>query len=153
MILIALLVALPLVAQGQVVHGADAVFRSPPVTIAWAVLRSQAEEETQVVIRVTAAGGRYGYLRIEGVDPFAGTRVTLYDRGPLPSGESVTFRSPRPSFAEYPRRELHFYDGEADWRSHRPSMTVYYLGVPDTTPEFTKEAALEAYLDGVAPIR
>lgn len=152
MILVALL-TLPLLAQGHAVHGADAVFRSPSVTIAWAVLRSQAEEQTQVVIRVTSAGGRYAYLRIEGVDPFAGARVTLYDRGALPSAGTVTFRSPRPSFAEYPRREIHFYEGEADWRSHRPSLTVYYLGVPDTTPEFSNEAALEAYLDGAAPIR
>jgi hypothetical protein len=28
----------------------------------------------------------------------------------------------------------------------RPGLTVYYLGVPDTTPEVTIEAALETYL-------
>jgi hypothetical protein len=28
----------------------------------------------------------------------------------------------------------------------RPGLTVYYLGVPDTTPEVTTEAALETYL-------
>jgi hypothetical protein len=28
---------------------------------------------------------------------------------------------------------------------------VYYLGVPDTTPEFTSEAALDAYLEGTQP--
>jgi hypothetical protein len=151
-ILVALL-ALPLLAQGEAVHGADAVFRSPSMTIAWAVLKNEAEEQTQVVIRVAGAAGRYAYLRIEGVNPFTGTRVTLDDWGPLPSAGSVTVRSPRPSFAEYPRRELHFYKGEADWRAHRPSLTVYYLGVPDTTPEFTKEPALEAYLDSAAAIR
>ena len=33
-------------------------------------------------------------------------------------------------------------------RARRPALTVYYLGVPDTTPEFTSEAALDAYLAG-----
>ena len=35
---------------------------------------------------------------------------------------------------------------EGDWRTGRFALTVYYLGVPDTTPEFTTEAALEQYL-------
>jgi len=34
---------------------------------------------------------------------------------------------------------------EGDWRTRRSALTVYYLGVPDTTPEFTTEAALEQY--------
>ena len=29
----------------------------------------------------------------------------------------------------------------------RPALMVYYLGVPDTTPEFASEAGLRAYLD------
>jgi hypothetical protein len=45
-----------------------------------------------------------------------------------------------------PRREIHLYASQADWRIGGLGLTVYYLGVPDTTPEFTTEAALEAYL-------
>jgi hypothetical protein len=33
----------------------------------------------------------------------------------------------------------------------RPALTVYYLGVPDTTPEFSSEAAPDAYLAGTQP--
>jgi hypothetical protein len=33
----------------------------------------------------------------------------------------------------------------------RPALTVYYLGVPDTTPEFSSEAALDAYPAGTQP--
>ena len=33
-----------------------------------------------------------------------------------------------------------------DWRARRPALTVYYLGVPDTTPEFASEDRLFAYL-------
>ena len=31
-------------------------------------------------------------------------------------------------------------------RSNSPNLIVFYLGVPDTTPEFAGAAALDAYL-------
>ena len=31
--------------------------------------------------------------------------------------------------------------------ANKPKLTVFYLGVPDTTPEFADQAAAEAYLD------
>ena len=43
------------------------------------------------------------------------------------------------------------YATEADWLARKPRLTVYYPGVPDTTPEFTSEAALDAYLAGTQP--
>jgi len=49
---------------------------------------------------------------------------------------------PRASFADLPRREIHLYASAVDWRAGRRGLTVYYLGVPDTTTE----AALETYL-------
>jgi len=62
-----------------------------------------------------------------------------------------TNKDPRAGFADFPRREIHLYASEADWRARKPALTVYYLGVPDTTPEFTSEAALDAYLAGTQP--
>jgi hypothetical protein len=61
----------------------------------------------------------------------------------MPLGRAPTSRP-----ADLPRREIHLDAGEGDWRARRPSLTVYYLGVPDTTPEFTSEAAREASLAG-----
>ena len=43
---------------------------------------------------------------------------------------------------------MHLYATESEWRARKPALTVYYLGVPDTTPEFTSQAALDAYLSG-----
>ena len=60
-------------------------------------------------------------------------------------------KSPRAGFADFPRREIHLDASEADWRARKPAPTVYYLGVPDTTPESTSEAALDAYLAGTPP--
>jgi len=135
---------LPLVAQVPIVHGADSAFSGQGIEIVWGVLKSEAEERTMVVIRVTNPEGRFAYLRIDGVDPFTQRRTTLTDS--LPIGARADIRTPRSSFADWPRREIHLYATEADWRAGQSSLTVYYLGVPDTTPEFTSEAALDSYL-------
>jgi hypothetical protein len=143
------LLALPLMAQGEAVHGADSVFASPGLSIVWAVLRAPAEEQTVVVTRVSNPEGRYVYLRVEGVNPFTGRRTAIVEGVPL--GARADVKSPRAGFADFPRREIHLYATEAEWRARKPSLTVYYLGVPDTTPEFTSQAALDAYLAGTQP--
>lgn len=156
MILIALLV-LPLLApvlapvwaQAENVHGADSVFASPCIGIAWGILRAPTEEETVVVTRGSNPMARYAYLRVEGVNPFTGRRTAVVEGVPL--GARADVKSPRASFADFPRREIHLYASEAAWRARKPALTVYYLGVPDTTPEFTSEAALDAYLAGTQP--
>ena len=152
MILIALLV-LPLLApvwaQAESVHGADSVFAAPGIGIVWGVLRAPTEEETVVVTRISNPMARYAYLRVEGVNPFTGRRTAVVEGAPLGAGADV--KSPRAGFADFPRREIHLYASEADWRARKPALTVYYLGVPDTTPEFTSQAALDAYLAGAQP--
>lgn len=152
MILLALLalpLLAPLLAQAETVHGADSVFASSGIRIVWGVLRAPTEEETAVVTRISNPMARYAYLRVEGVDPFTGRRTAVVEGAPL--GARADVRSPRAGFADLPRREIHLYASEADWRARKPELTVYYLGVPDTTPEFTSEAALNAYLAGTQP--
>jgi hypothetical protein len=51
-------------------------------------------------------------------------------------------RIPRGSFADFPRTEWQFLGSGKE-----PRLTVFYLGVPDTTPEFADEARLDAYLE------
>jgi hypothetical protein len=150
-ILIALLLLLlaPPESRAETVHGADSVFLAPGIGIAWGVLRAPTEEETVVVTRVSNPMARYAYLRVEGVNPFTGRRTAVVEGAPL--GARADVKSPRAGFADFPRREIHLYATEADWRARKPSLTVYYLGVPDTTPEFTSQAALDAYLAGAQP--
>ena len=136
--------ALPLLAQAPVLHGADSVFAGPDVGIVWGVLRGEAEDKTLVVIRVTNPSRRYAWIKVEGVDPFTQRRLEVVAGMALAGHADV--RSLRATFADWPRREIHLYATEGDWRTGRPALTVYYLGVPDTTPEFTTEAALEQYL-------
>lgn len=134
--------------QGLEVHGADSVFGGHGVAIAWGVLRGAAEDETQVVIRIALARPAYAHVRLDAVDPFGPARQAIEPGRSLPEPPgTLDVRSPRARFAELPRRELRFYRTAEDWHAGRAALTVYYLGVPDTTPEFTAEPALTAYLD------
>ena len=63
-------------------------------------------------------------------------------------------RVSRADFADFPRTELRFYGSAAQADAGVPSLVVFYLGVPDTTPEFATEANLNAYLvDRIARAR
>ena len=60
----------------------------------------------------------------------------------------------RGSFADFPRREVLLYQTVADWQARRSTAIIYYLGVPDTTPEFASPGALDAYLrDALATLQ
>ncbi len=109
----------------------------------WGVLRGVHEEDSQAVLRIVPAGGEYAAVSVEGVDPFTGARRDLFPRRPL--GALLDVWTLRATFADLPRREIHFYTAN-DQQAQRPSFTVYFMGLPDTTPEFATEAALFAYL-------
>ena len=130
-------------AQVPQLHGADTVFVSPTVTIVWAVLRDPKQEQPLAIARVINTARLYDFVSIEGVDPFHGRRALVADGVVL--NEQADIRSPRGSFADYPRREFHFYRTAADLRARRAALTVYYLGLPDTTPELRSEAGVEAW--------
>jgi len=129
---------------GPEVHGERDVFTAPGVVLVWAVLRTPVEEETQVVIRVVLSGGTYAYVRVWGADPFSGERRVMAPGGRV--GGTVHLMTPRRTFVDHPRREIRLYRTETEWKADVPALTIYYLGVPDTTPEFTSEAALARYL-------
>ncbi len=140
------LFAFPTVAggQGQEVHGENSVFSGPGVAIAWGILKGPIEDESRVVLRIAPVGRTYAYVSIDGVDPFTKKRQVILDGRAF--GDGLDVPSLRGSFADFPRREVHFYRTADDWQERRPAVTVYYLGVPDTTPEFTSEPALLTYL-------
>ena len=118
------------------VHGESDTYAGEGVAIAWGVLRGATEESTVVVLRVAADARRYNRVEVAGIDPF--TREAKI-RFPVTSlGAGLDLPLPRAGFADHPRTELRFTGAQ--------SLTVYYLGIPDTTPEFTTAAALEAHL-------
>jgi len=137
-----LLVLWTAAAAAEELHGENSEFVGRGLAMAWAILKAPVEEESQVVVRIARPGAGPAAISVEGVDPFTGTRRELMPRTPLP--ERFEVRSVRGSFAELTRREFHFY---AAGGAGGPALTVYFMGVPDTAPEFLEEAALGRYLD------
>jgi hypothetical protein len=52
----------------------------------------------------------------------------------------------RSSFAEFPSCEIHLYRNEGAAADAAPTLTIYYLPVPDTMAEFLSARDAEAYL-------
>jgi hypothetical protein len=126
------------------IHGSADGFAAPGVALAWAVLRGATEGSTTVVVRIAADPRHFPVVAATGRDPF--TQVTRPLLGATPTGGPVELRVPRAQFADFPRTELRFYATPQPLASDPPRLVVFYLGVPDTTPEFASEAALESYL-------
>ena len=134
------------------IHGMADAYAGEGVALAWAILRGADEAATVVVVRIVADPDRYPIVAASGSNPFS-QRVKPALR-PTPTAGGVDLRVARAHFADFPRTELRFYESVAAAQSETPRLVVYYLGVPDTTPEFATEANLEAYLvDRIARIR
>ncbi|MCC6471842.1 MAG: hypothetical protein IT563_26250 [Alphaproteobacteria bacterium] len=127
-----------------VVHGADSLFSAPTIKLAWAMIKGNSEETTRVMIRVVNATSAYRFVRADGLEPFTKARVTLVETRALP--ERTDLFIPRARFADHPSLEI-LLDAAAEAAvPGRAALTIYYLGVPDTTPEFLAEKDADAYL-------
>jgi hypothetical protein len=151
-ILAALLLVSPFPTAAQErVHGESSLFVGPTVKLAWAVRKGASDESSDVIIRVVNAGG-YAGIRVGGVDPFTKDRTTLVMGRAL--GATTDLVIQRSRFADHPSAEIHFFASDVEMASNRPALTVFYLGVPDTTPEFVAARDAEPYFARVlAPAR
>lgn len=130
------------------VHGSSDAYGEPGLALAWAVRRGADERTTQVVLRIVVDPARYPRLAVVGRDPFGGGEQVLL--APAATTGRVELAIPRAHFADFPRTEIRLYPAGPGG----PTRTVYYLGVPDTTPEFASEPALDAYLaDRITRVR
>ena len=125
-------------------HGMADAFAVPGMTLAWGVLRGVDEATTLVAIRIDANPTQFAAVTVSGTDPFTRRAVPLLPWTPI-SGR-IELRVPRAHFAEFPRTDLRFHAALSAASPGAPDLVVYFLGVPDTTPEFASEAALNAYL-------
>jgi len=140
-------------APGAAVHGAEALrelhgmsdaFAAPGVAMAWGIVRGASETATVVVARIVTDPAMYPWLAVTGSDPFT------HRTGPLlaatRSAGVIDVRSPRAQFADLPRTEFRLYESVAAVQQDVPALVVFFLGVPDTKPEFATEDKLQAYL-------
>jgi hypothetical protein len=130
--------------RARELHGSADIFSAPGVALAWGVLRGATEAATEVVIRIDADPGMFASLTVVGGDPFTkGERPIL----PLTStAAGIDVRVPRSHFADFPRTELRLFASARPAPNAPPALVVFYLGVPDTAPEFPSATTLESYL-------
>ncbi|HEY2967593.1 MAG TPA: hypothetical protein VGK75_04420 [Casimicrobiaceae bacterium] len=134
------------------IHGMADAYAGQGVALAWGVLRGADEAGTLVVVRIVADPDLYPIVAANGSNPFSRRAQSLLPATPNPG--SIDVRTARAHFADFPRTELRFYESVAAAQSETPRLVVYFLGVPDTTPEFATEANLAAYLaDRIARVR
>jgi hypothetical protein len=127
-------------------HGSADVYSAPGVALAWGVLRGVDESATTVVVRIATDPRIYAMAAVVGIDPFTQSRQTRLAATNV--DRAADLRVPRSSFADLPRTEFRFFRSAADAQADAPQLVVYFLGVPDTTPEFADSSALETYLAG-----
>jgi hypothetical protein len=128
------------------VEGKDAVFAERGLVILWAILRGEDEASTSAVIRILPLDARAAAYVAEAVDSRTQERRVLVAAKPLEAWEEM--RISRGAITERTRTELHFAGRLEDSLAGRHALTVFFVGMPPTTPEVTTEAALSAYFAG-----
>lgn len=136
--------AAALAEEPREVHGSQDAYAARGVALAWGVLRGADEATTAVVVRIVVDPKAYPWLAVTAVDPFSKKAQPV--QRPVQATAPFDLRLPRSLFADYPRTEIRLFDSAAHARADQPQLVVYYLGVPDTTPEFTAAAKLAASL-------
>ena len=82
---------------------------------------------------------------MEAVDPFSKEKEWVVKGKKLEKENLV--RSNRTSFRDKTARRIFFYRGMEAFKIENPDMTIYYLGVPDTSPEVLSEKEMEDYFE------
>jgi hypothetical protein len=126
------------------VHGSADAFATPGVALAWAVLRAPKEDDTAVVMRIDVDTRSYGWIEVVGKDPFTQREERLQPMREV--GGAFDLKTPRARFADFPRTEIRLWRSGAAPSAAPPALVVYYLGVPDTTPEMMQTLELDRSL-------
>jgi hypothetical protein len=129
-------------------HGADSLFEKEGIVILWAILKGSAEESSWVYIKIIQTGGgpaSFQLFSVEAVDPFSNQKEWVV-KGEVLKKEYMV-KSIRASFRERTARRVLFYEKAEDLLKGNPAMIVFYLGVPDTSPEFSTEGGIENYFE------
>ena len=132
-------------AQGQTeFHGADSIFEKEGITILWAILKGPTEESSSVYIKIINSGKNpFRIFSVEAVDPFSKEKDWVVKGEKLEEENLV--RGVRTSFRDKTGRRILFYRSTEAFEKEDPDMAVYYLGVPDASPEILSEKEMEDY--------
>lgn len=135
-------------AESNKYHGADSVFKANGISIFWAILKGSEESNSWVHIKVINQEDnlkQFHTFSLIAIDPFSDSEEWIIKGKKLKKENIIKLN--RESFKEMMGRTFFFYQSEKieDYRNEIPDMTVYYLSVPDTAPEFLTLEKLIAY--------
>jgi hypothetical protein len=129
-------------------HGADSVFERQGIVILWAILKGQDEANSWVYIRIINSGGNpFQFYSVEAIDPFSKEKEWVVKGETLQKKNVV--KSIRTSFRDKTSRRILFYRNTEALEKENPDMTVFYMGVPDTSPEVLSEKEMDHYFEKV----
>ena len=135
----------PLFGQNEF-HGADSVFEREGITILWAILKGPTEESSWVYIKIVNSGkSPFQIFSMEAVDPFTKEKEWVVKGEKL--GKENVVKGVRSSFKDKTARRILFYRSVEVFEKGNSDMAVYYLGVPDTSPEVLSEKEMEDYFE------
>lgn len=126
------------------IHGSADAFAASGIALAWGVLRAPKEDDTAVVIRIEPDASVYAWVEVVGNDPFTQREETVLRATEV--GGPFDLKVPRARFAEFPRTEIRLWRSGSAPGAAPPALTVYYVGVPDTTPEVLRAVELDRSL-------
>ena len=127
-------------------HGADSVFEREEITILWAILKGPTEESSWVSIKIVNSGKNFFHIfSVEAVDPFSKEKEWVVKGKKLEKENLV--KSNRTSFRDKTARRILFYRSTEAFEKEKTDVVVYYLGVPDTSPEVLSEKEMEGYFE------
>jgi hypothetical protein len=129
---------------GREIHGSADAFAMPGLSLAWAVLRAPKDDEAAVVIRIEPDPAMFGRIEVVGKDPFTQREERLQPATSV--GGAFDLKVPRVRFADFPRTEIRLWKSGSGSEGVVPAVVVYYLGVPDTTPEVVQAGDLDRSL-------
>ncbi|MFQ3619489.1 MAG: hypothetical protein SNJ78_00955 [Spirochaetales bacterium] len=133
-------------------HGSLDTFVEKGIQLSWGIVKTsqgKSPEYDLVVLRIKKGKSNLEALKIEGIDPFSGNRIPIFSALFSPSPVDIVL--PRSHFNDFPRTEIYFFSSYPNLREGKGEWALYYVGVPDTTPEFLSFQQLETYLQKRLP--
>ncbi len=129
-------------------HGSLDVFSKDGISLAWVILRDKAgidPENDDVVLRLSVSPSAALAFTAEGIDPFSGERTTIASGRLSEKNADIHFK--RSHFSQYPKTEIFFFGTAEPVETIKAVRMIYFMGLPDTTPEFISAEKMETYLE------
>jgi len=129
-------------------HGADSVFKAEGITVIWGVLRGSEEINTMVYMKIITteeAREHFKAYSVKASDAFSDSIEWLVKGKKLQAINIVEQK--RELFKDLTERTILFYNNtdNENYETEKEILSIYYLSLPDTTPELKTLEKLEKY--------